>query len=279
MLLPVPLLPGESVQTPGVQVEAGQVKVALAPGQVETGWSSSLAIVPELRLTAPEDTRLAESWMLDVSALWHLDAQGIPPVHQRGESQGLLPSWRPLPGETLELHFAKPAAVPGPTLTIDQVDYRVEPGRRGSEATLTLGVRSSRGGRHSVRLPDGARLRLPALAELPVAARELVGAQPDGRRGAARLLARGLGQAAPIPGLRARRPGFGARPEGEHACGDGGDAERGREDGGQSHERGPPAGTGARGEERNDGAARARSMAIPILPPPGAAANRCRRVH
>ncbi|NEV60889.1 NnrS family protein [Thiorhodococcus minor] len=158
-LLPVALLPGERVQTPGVQVDAELVKVALAPGQIEAGWVSSLEPVSDLELEATRDRRLTESWQLDLSTLWHVETQGIAPVHQRGDANRWLPSWRPLPGERLQLHFTRPEAVPGPTLTIDRVDYRVEPGRRGSDATLELSARSSQGGRHGIRLPEGAELR------------------------------------------------------------------------------------------------------------------------
>ncbi|MBK1720677.1 hypothetical protein [Thiocystis violacea] len=159
VLLPISLLPGEAVQTPGVQVEDGRVRLALAPGEREAVWVSSLEPISDLTLSASTDTRLAESWQLDVSTLWHMDAAGIPPVHQRGESDRWLPSWRPLPGETLTLRFTRPAGVPGPTLTLDRVDFQVAPGRRGSDAVLVLQIRSSQGGRHRLRLPAGAELR------------------------------------------------------------------------------------------------------------------------
>ncbi|TCT20709.1 hypothetical protein [Thiobaca trueperi] len=161
LLLPVPLLPGESVQTPGIQVEGNRVLAGLAPGMSELAWTSTLEPVTALTLTASPDSRLNEVWSLDLSPMWHLQPQGLAPVHQRESSDRWLPTWRPLPGETLALTISRPSGVPGPTLTIDRVDYRVEPGRRGSESNLTLAVRSSQGGRHAIRLPDGAEpLRL-----------------------------------------------------------------------------------------------------------------------
>ncbi len=158
-LVPVSLLPGESVQTPGVQVEAGQVKVALSPGQTELRWTSRLEQRGELELTASEDPRLSEDWQLDLGSMWHLEYSGIPPVHRREDTDRWLPSWRPLPGETLRLRIVRPLGVPGPTFTIDRVEYQVEPSQRGSDATLTLAVRSSQGGVRRMRLPDGAELR------------------------------------------------------------------------------------------------------------------------
>jgi hypothetical protein len=73
-----------------------------------------------------------------------------------GPADRWLPNWRPLPGETLVLTLTRPPGVPGPTLTIDRVDTRVEPGQRGTLSTLTLAIRSSQGGSHVIRLPDAA---------------------------------------------------------------------------------------------------------------------------
>jgi hypothetical protein len=158
LLLPVSLLPGESVQTAGIQVADAQVLAGLAPGATELTWTSSLDPVAELTLTASADSRISEAWDLDLSPLWHLTHHGIPPVHHRGASDRWLPSWRPRPGETLALTFTRPVGVPGPTLTFDRVDYRVEPGRRGSVSELTLTARSTQGGTHAIRLPEGAEL-------------------------------------------------------------------------------------------------------------------------
>jgi hypothetical protein len=156
ILIPVPLLPGESVQTPAVQVEGDHVLADLPAGRGELAWSSRLDPVPELRLTAPMDPRLSEDWRLDVGPLWHLEHTGIAPVHRLGPSDRWLPNWRPLPGEVLVLSLTRPPGVPGPTLTIDRVETRAEPGQRGTLSTLTLAIRSSQGGSHVIRLPDGA---------------------------------------------------------------------------------------------------------------------------
>ncbi|MTW20626.1 hypothetical protein [Allochromatium palmeri] len=158
-LVPVPLLPGESVQTAALQVEGGQVRAALAPGQTELRWTSSLKPVAELELTASTDPRLTESWWLDLSPIWHLDAMDLAPIHHRGQGERWLPHWRPLPGEQLRLQISRPEGVPGPTLTLDRVDVQVEPGRRGTDTTLTLTARSTQGGVYRLQLPDGAETR------------------------------------------------------------------------------------------------------------------------
>ncbi len=155
ILLPVSLLPGESVQTAGLQIEGEQLMVALAPGVTELAWTSSLEPVAMLTLTASTDSRISEAWHLDLSPMWHLEPQGIPPIHQREASDRWQPAWRPRPGETLTLNLTRPVGVPGSTLTFDRVDERIEPGRRGTESELTLSARSSQGGSHVIRLPEG----------------------------------------------------------------------------------------------------------------------------
>ncbi|SDX88858.1 hypothetical protein SAMN05421644_1182 [Allochromatium warmingii] len=159
VLIAVPLLPGESVQTAGLQSDGQRLQVVLAPGQTALHWVSSLTPVDELELTASSDPRLTESWWLDLSPLWHLDAMDLAPVHHQGQGSRWLPQWRPLPGERLRLRISRPEGVPGPTLTLDRVAVQIAPGRRGTDTTLTLTARSTQGGVHTISLPDGAELR------------------------------------------------------------------------------------------------------------------------
>jgi hypothetical protein len=168
VVLAVPLLIGESVQTPGAQVRDGSLLVNLAPGETETGWVSTLVPAATLRLSAGADPRIGETWSLDLSPRWHLDWSGIAPVQQLAAADRWLPTWRPLPGESLELRVSRPGAVPGPTLTLDLVDFTVTPGRRVSDASLSLSLRSTQGGTHPIGLPAGA---VPTL--LQVDGREL----------------------------------------------------------------------------------------------------------
>jgi len=154
--LPVPLLPGEAVQTPGLAVQEGRVLVNLAPGETESAWVSTLEPAATLQLTAVDDPRLTETWSLALSPRWHLDWSGPAPIHQRADADRWQPTWRPLPGETLTLTLTRPGAVPGQTLTLDRVDLRVTLGRRSSESELRLELRGTQGGLHAIRLPPGA---------------------------------------------------------------------------------------------------------------------------
>ena len=156
--LEVPLLPGERVLQEGVAVRDGRLLVNLAPGATQSTWQSSLEPVDGLRLTAAGDDRLSEEWRVEASPLWHLAWEGIPVVRQASGPDPWVPTWRPWPGEEVQLRLSRPAGVPGPTLTLDQASYRLVPGRRLTDATLELSLRSSQGGEHAIRLPPGADL-------------------------------------------------------------------------------------------------------------------------
>ncbi|MBK1730946.1 hypothetical protein CKO41_03840 [Thiococcus pfennigii] len=156
--LRVPLIAGEAVTTAGLQVDEGHLLASLPPGRQRLTWSATLTPVDRLTLVAADDPRLTEVWRLEVSPVWHLEASGVPPVQNLDAAERWLPTWRPWPGERLVLALSRPVGVVGPTLTLDRSLYRLTPGRRASEATLELALRSSQGGRHAIRLPAGAEL-------------------------------------------------------------------------------------------------------------------------
>ncbi|MBM4380175.1 MAG: hypothetical protein FJ086_12910, partial [Deltaproteobacteria bacterium] len=152
----VPLLPGESVTTPGTRVQGGKVQVNLAPGATEATWSSVMEPTAALKLEAPPASLWTETWRVEASPIWHMESSGIPPIHPDAGERA--PEWHPWPGESVSLALTRPEAVPGQTLTAEQGTLRVSPGLRATDATLTLNMRSSRGGLHPVQLPDGAEL-------------------------------------------------------------------------------------------------------------------------
>ncbi len=155
----VPLLPGESVTTAGVRVQKGTVQVSLGPQALETAWTSTLAPRPELRLAAPRTLAWTEVWRLAASPVWHVEARGIAPLLPAAQGGAVrIPEWRPWPGEAVILAVTRPAGVAGQTLTVDRTLLTAVPGRRATDASLDVFLRSSRGGRHTVVLPEGAEL-------------------------------------------------------------------------------------------------------------------------
>lgn len=159
----VPLLPGESVTTAGVRVQKGVAQVSLGPQAPEAAWTSTLAPRAELRLTAPRTLSWTEVWRLDASPVWHVDARGIPPVLGPEDAAVRIPEWRPWPGESVTLAISRPTGIDGQTLTIDRSTLTVSPGLRSTDSQLEISLRSSRGGRHTVLLPEGAELQTASI--------------------------------------------------------------------------------------------------------------------
>ena len=155
----VPLLQGESVTTAGIRVQKGIAQVSLGPQTPEVAWTSTLAPRAQLRLTAPRTLAWTEVWRLDASPVWHVEAQGVPPVLGPEDAAVRVPEWRPWPGESVTLAISRPEGIAGQTLTIDDTLLTVSPGLRSTDAELVIGLRSSRGGRHTVVLPEGAELQ------------------------------------------------------------------------------------------------------------------------
>ncbi len=158
VVLRVPLLAGESVTTPDIRVENGKALVQLPASARETGWSSVLA-QGDILLQASRQSDWVERWLLDVSPIWHVTAEGIAVVHHTDAQRQWLPEWRPWPGQSLRLKISRPAGVAGRSLTIESAELRLSPGLRASDSRLELAIRASQGGRHSLRLPPDARLQ------------------------------------------------------------------------------------------------------------------------
>lgn len=154
----VPLLPGESVTTAGARVKDGVVQVSLGPGTSELTWLSTLAPRSTLVLQAPKTLAWTEVWKLNASPIWHVEARGIPAVVGPEGVKERIPEWRPWPGEKLELSITRPEGIGGRSLTIVRSVMKVTPGLRSTDVSLDLALRSSRGGQHTVTLPEGAEL-------------------------------------------------------------------------------------------------------------------------
>jgi len=69
------------------------------------------------------------------------------------------PTWKPWPGEKLNIEIGRPEGAPGQAATVDSVDYTATPGKRLLEARLTMTVRASQGGWQKVTLPAEAELQ------------------------------------------------------------------------------------------------------------------------
>lgn len=154
----IPLLPGESVTDAAVEVVEGTARVSLDRDHREVSWTSTLAETDRLELVAPSEGA-TEQWTVSCSPVFRC-AQAEGPVPVRHVDDGRWwPTWSPLPGERLVLTVGRPAGLAGQTTTVDEAVAAWTPGRRALDATLSLRVRSSQGGRQVITLPPGAALR------------------------------------------------------------------------------------------------------------------------
>lgn len=158
VVLEVPLLAGEQVTTADVRVVAGKAQVSLGPDATTVSWRSVLAQRSPIKLVAPRSVAWTEVWRMDIGPIWNASYEGIPFVQSAPVEGTKIPEWRPWPGEEAVVKLVRPDGVAGQTLTIDESTTALSPGLRATDVRLTLTVRSSRGGEHKVRLPEGAQL-------------------------------------------------------------------------------------------------------------------------
>lgn len=162
--LEIPLLPGESVLSEHVKLNQSNVIISLGAGQHQTHWKSTLKQVDQITLTANKNSHWVEQWTLDISPMFHVEYDGLPSIIQ--QTQGLRnPEFRPWPGEMLKLSISRPQGIEGSTLAIDHAEMIVTPGKRVTQSELKVRIRSSKGGQHTISLPENAELESIYLAD------------------------------------------------------------------------------------------------------------------
>ncbi|MFH1177976.1 MAG: hypothetical protein V1750_11260, partial [Acidobacteriota bacterium] len=144
--------------TPGFEARDGRVTAALAAGVHETSWQSRLERGDRLELRAAELAQRAETWRVTVSPQWRVELSGVPAAAPAAAEDYWVHEFHPLPGETLTLSVSRPDPVAGATLAIDRATVISQVGRRAGEHTLTVLLRSTRGGQHPLTLPADAEV-------------------------------------------------------------------------------------------------------------------------
>ena len=157
--LAIPLLAGESILSGGIETNRDkQVLAGFDSGAMQFDWHSSLPQSETLTLTAAKDKPWSELWSFKVGPMWRVLFSGVPAILPENLRSDWTFEYFPRAGETLTLKISRPTAAPGGSLAIDKVDLEVEQGKRSASATLRLNYRSTQGGRHTIRLPDTARV-------------------------------------------------------------------------------------------------------------------------
>lgn len=155
--LAIPLLPGESLLTGDIEVKGDKAIVHLGAQEHSRTLESSLAQQDKLTLQAAADTNWVEVWKLNASNIWHVEMDGLVRTHTG--AQAAMPVWHPWPGESVIIAVSLPKGVEGATRTIDRTSLSVTVGERSSRVNLGMQLRSSQGGLHQIKLPEGAELQ------------------------------------------------------------------------------------------------------------------------
>jgi len=153
--LRVPLLPGENVITSNAVMKDGFIEVRLGAQQKEFTWQSELSVVPSLKLATRTADTWVEHWSLVASPVWNVAISGLPPTFEAGDA-GLVPVWKPWPGEAVELQISRPEAIAGATVTVERGTHQITLGKRQRSSTLTLDLRCSLGEDFLIALPADA---------------------------------------------------------------------------------------------------------------------------
>ncbi len=159
--LRLPLLQGEAVLTPGMQVNDAGVLVSMPSGESEVSWESSLERMDRLQWQAASDQPWVEQWDVIVSPTWHAEFSGTPAILPNDAADGgvWINQFLPRPGEALDLVVVRPTASAGDTVAVDSANLTTRFGQRIAQSTLAFSYRSSRGGRHDLKLPQDAQVK------------------------------------------------------------------------------------------------------------------------
>ncbi len=153
--LVLPLIQGERVLSSEHEISEQGVKVSFAAGQTQAGYFSELSPVALLKLTAAK-ARWAETWTLNCGVLWRCTASGLNPISLGGGSQASL-TWRPWPGESVDISIKRPKGIKGSEVTVNQLTYEFKPSTHLAQGTITLSLNASKGGSKEIILPKEAK--------------------------------------------------------------------------------------------------------------------------
>lgn len=156
--LTLPLLPGESVISSGVEAKDGKLAISLGSQQTEFEWASVLKPNAQMQLQAPDTQQWVEAWEVIASPRWHIAGKGLNPVktEHSGAAQW---RWQPWPGESLQISAVQPVALAGATTTVENATLIMTPAKHGSEFNVAFDVSSSVGGDYRVQLHEPAELK------------------------------------------------------------------------------------------------------------------------
>ncbi len=150
----VPLLSGENMLEASGKVDDPKATVTLrAPGESIT-WTSVLEQSATVELAAPAEEDWTETWVISCAGAWQCSDEGTPATSDSGGTR----VFHPWPGETLRLSLLEPSPAEGQILAVDRADLDLMLGETGTEARLTMKVRTATVAERTITLPSEAHL-------------------------------------------------------------------------------------------------------------------------
>ena len=161
LTLNIPLIAGESVTTPGMTRDGDRLLVSMAAAQDRIAWESLLPQQSPLLLDSAPGQPWQEVWRAEVGHAWRAQFTGVPESIDSDDARGWLhvAGFHPRPGERLTIDLSRPEPSAGPTLAFDAASLGIAKGKLSSTSVLTLNYRSTQGGQHVLRLPEGAEVQ------------------------------------------------------------------------------------------------------------------------
>lgn len=152
--LRVPLLPGESMLEATGKVDDPKATVTFREPGESISWTSVLEPRAALELAAPKDATWTETWVISCAGAWQCSDEGTPATSDSGGERVFHP-WR---GETLRLSFFEPSPAEGELLAVDVANLELGLRETGTDALLTMTVRTATVGERTITVPMGAHV-------------------------------------------------------------------------------------------------------------------------
>jgi len=157
--LSIPIIPNEKLLSSALKITDNKyAEVRLSAGQHKFMWKSELPISNKILFNSTKNSSWVEQWSVVYSAMWNVNFKGIPPIY-KSSSNILIPSWKPWPGEQLELKISKPKAIQGQTVTLKKVNFSGTPGTKITKYSLVLDIVSSVGAEYPIILPENSTVK------------------------------------------------------------------------------------------------------------------------
>ncbi|MDR2199780.1 MAG: hypothetical protein LBR53_10065 [Deltaproteobacteria bacterium] len=157
--LALDLVSGESPTSGTATAREGKVYLNFSAGREAVHWESSLKLPQDSALTLKAgEGPFSEVWILDAADLWRVEISGLAPVFSVSPAGFFNPQWRPWPNEEVSFKISRPQPVPGKYLVADNGTLKIQVGKESRLFVLSLRLRTSQGGNHSFRLPNGSEI-------------------------------------------------------------------------------------------------------------------------